>query len=169
MAYLVYRLDVRGEVERAVENATGRDLTIDGDVGCELLAGARLARAEIRRSPTSKADARRRSSPLDEIDIGVELRPLLDRQVVVRRLVLQRPQIALEVDSEGKPNWMLTPRARRPARRRRRGQPIPASISPARNLREVRVIDGEVSFYDARRGSGWVIGDADLSTAHHGA
>jgi uncharacterized protein involved in outer membrane biogenesis len=33
LAYLVLRLDVRGEVERAVENATGRDLTIAGDVG----------------------------------------------------------------------------------------------------------------------------------------
>jgi AsmA protein len=32
-------------------------------------------------------------------------------------------------------------------------------------LREVRTIDGEISFSDARRGSGWIVGDADIRTA----
>ncbi|QGZ94898.1 AsmA family protein [Terricaulis silvestris] len=163
LAYLVYRLDVRGEVERAVENATGRDLTINGDVGVSYwpVLGLRamdttLANVEGGRAPSFIS--------ADEIDIGVELRPLLDRQVVVRRLVLQRPQIALEVDAEGDPNWVLAPRAAPPGAPPTR--PTEPGIDIARtNLREVRVIDGEVSFYDARRGSGWVIGDADLSTA----
>lgn len=163
LAYLVYRLDVRGEVERAVENATGRDLTINGDVGVSYwpvlglrAMDATLANVEGGRAPSFIA--------ADEIDIGVELRPLLDRQVVVRRLVLQRPQIALEVDAEGDPNWVLTPRRAPPGTTPPR--PTDPGIDVARtNLREVRVVDGEVSFYDARRGSGWVIGDADLSTA----
>src|ERR1700754_3425495 len=109
LAYLVYRLDVRGEVERIVENATGRDVTIAGDVGVSYwpVLGLRaedttLANVEGGRAPAFIA--------ADEIDIGVELRPLLDRQVVVRRLVLQRPQIALEVNTDGEPNWILTPR-----------------------------------------------------------
>ena len=33
LTYLVLRLDVRGEIERNVEAATGRDLTINGAVG----------------------------------------------------------------------------------------------------------------------------------------
>lgn len=164
LAYLVYRLDVRGEVERIVENATGRDVVISGGVGVSYwpvlglrAMDATLANVEGGRAPSFIA--------ADEIDIGVELRPLLDRQVVVRRLVMQRPQIALEVDSEGKPNWILEPRRAPPGT-----TPPPPTGQPGidiarTNLREVRVIDGEVSFYDARRGSGWVIGDADLSTA----
>ena len=164
LAYLVYRLDVRGEVERAVENTTGRDLTINGDVGVSYwpVLGLRaldttLANVEGGRAPSFVA--------ADEIDIGVELRPLLNRQVVVRRLVLQRPRIALEVDAEGNPNWILTPR-REPPGTTPPPRPTSPGINLARtNLREVRVVDGEVSFYDARRGSGWVIGDADLSTA----
>ena len=146
-----------------MENATGRDLTINGDVGVSYwpVLGLRalditLANVEGGRAPAFISG--------DEIDIGVELRPLLDRQVVVRRLVLQRPQIALEVDSEGNPNWILAPRRAPPGTPPTR--PTDPGIDIARtNLREVRVIDGEVSFYDARRGSGWVIGDADLSTA----
>ncbi|MGQ0533491.1 MAG: AsmA family protein [Caulobacteraceae bacterium] len=162
LAYLVLRLDVRGEIERVVENATGRDLTINGNVGVSywpvlgLRAGdITLANVEGGRAPAFVA--------ADEIDVGVELRPLLDQQVNVRRLVLQRPKIALEVDAEGNPNWLLTPR---------RGEGPPPERPPdpgvdiARTtLREVRTSGGEVTFFDARNGTGWVVGDVDISTA----
>lgn len=162
LTYLVLRLDVRGEVERAVENATGRDLTISGDVGVSYwpVLGLRaqdvtLANVEGGRSPTFIA--------ADEIDIGVELRPLLDRQVNVRRLVLQRPRIALEVDAQGQPNWVLRPRvAPGPPPRGPREAPVDVART---TLREVRIMGGEVSFIDARRGAGWVIGDVEVSTA----
>ena len=163
LAYLVLRLDVRGEVERAVENATGRDLTIHGDVGVSYwpVLGLRALDATLANIEGGRAPA---FIAADEIDIGVELRPLLDRRVVVRRLVLRRPQIALEVDAEGQPNWLLQPRA---------GEAPPPTTPPPEpgvdvsqtSLREVRVIDGEVSFFDARHGAGWVIGDADIRTA----
>src|SRR5690606_1973186 len=99
----------------------------------------------------------------DEIDLGVELMPLLERRIVVRRLVFKRPRIALEVNSEGEPNWVLSPR--RPPTTGPT-PPSPPSVDVARtNLRELRMMNGEVSFYDARRGSGWLVGDADLRTA----
>jgi len=162
LAYLVLRLDVRGEVERAVESATGRDLTINGGVGVSYwpVLGLRarevaLANVEGGRAPALLA--------ADEIDIGVELRPLLDRQVNVRRLVFQRPRIALEVDQEGKPNWLLTPR--RPEGPPPQTPPDPGVDVSRTTLREVRTVDGEISYFDARRGAGWVVGDVDISTA----
>jgi AsmA protein len=162
LTYLVLRLDVRGEVERAVESATGRDLTVNGNVGVSywpvlgLRAGdVTLANVEGGRAPAFIA--------ADEIDIGVELRPLFDRQVNVRRLVFQRPRIALEVDAEGKPNWLLAPRP---------GEGPPPETPPEpgvdisrTTLREVRTVDGEVSFFDARRGAGWVVGEVNIKTA----
>ncbi len=160
--YLVSRLDVRAEVERAVESATGRDLTIAGDVGVAYwpVLGLRateitLANVEGGRAPAFVA--------AEEIDVGVEIRPLLNRRVVVQRLVLQRPQIALEIDAEGTPNWTMT---RAPPT----GPAPPASGEPGidvaqTRLREVRISDGEVSYFDARRSSGWVIGDVDMTTA----
>ncbi|MDZ4692408.1 AsmA family protein [Terricaulis sp.] len=164
LTWLVLRLDVRAEVERAVEAGTGRDVTIAGDVGVSYwpVLGLRahdvtLSNVEGGRAPSFIA--------ADEIDIGVEIRPLFDRQVVVRRLVLQHPQMALEVDAEGQTNWALTPvRADGPA--------PPPSTTPTQasrtTLREVRVMNGEVSYFDARNGSGWVVGDVDVSTAFDG-
>lgn len=162
LAYLVSRVDVRAEVERAVEEATGRDLTISGDVGVSFwpvlglqARDAALANVEGGRAPALAA--------MDEIDVGVEIGPLFSRRVVVRRLVLQRPRIALEVDEEGAPNWLLAPAPRTgPAP----GAPSEPSVDVERTrLREISINDGEVSFYDARRGSGWVIGEADLTSA----
>lgn len=164
LAYLVLRLDVRAEVERAVESATGRDVVIAGDVGVSYWPVLGLRAGEV---TLSNVEGGRAPSFIaaDEIDIGVELRPLLDRQVVVRRLVLQRPQIALEVNAEGRPNWLLAP-VRRPGGPPPTTRPSEPVVDVSRtSLREVRIADGEVSFFDARQGAGWVIGDVDLKTA----
>ncbi len=163
LTYLVLRLDVRGEIERNVEAATGRDLTINGAVGVSYwpVLGLKaqdvtLANVEGGRAPAFIA--------ADEIDIGVELRPLLDRQVNVRRLVFQRPRVALEVDAEGQPNWLL-----RPAPSTAPPPTTPPPEGPVdvqrTSLRSVRINDGEVSFFDARQGAGWVAGEVDITTA----
>lgn len=163
LTYLVLRLDVRGEIERNVEAATGRDLTINGAVGVSYwpVLGLKaqdvtLANVEGGRAPAFIA--------ADEIDIGVELRPLLDRQVNVRRLVFQRPRVALEVDVEGQPNWLLrpTPSTAPPPTTPPPEGPVDVQRT---SLRSVRINDGEVSFFDARQGAGWVAGDVDITTA----
>ncbi|MBY0568924.1 MAG: AsmA family protein [Hyphomonadaceae bacterium] len=165
LAYLVTRLDVRGEVERVVESATGRDLVINGNVGVSYwpVLGLRAEDATLSNVEGGRAPA---FITADEIDIGVEIGPLFERQVVVRRLVFQRPQINLEVNAEGEPNWVLEPRRAPPGT-----PPTPPTsgepgIDIARaNLREIRISDGAVSFFDARRGAGWQVGEVDLSSA----
>ncbi|HET9230081.1 MAG TPA: AsmA family protein, partial [Vitreimonas sp.] len=161
LAWLVSRVDVRAEIERAVENATGRDVVIAGNVGVIYwpVLGVRAGDVTIANVEGGHAPA---FIAAEDIDVGVELRPLLDRQIHVRRLVLQRPQISLEIDAQGQPNWVLTPRA----------QPGPTppgqpSVDVGRTeLRGIRINDGEVSYRDARGdGQGWAIGDVDLRTA----
>jgi AsmA protein len=165
---LVAQIDVRKEVERAVEGATGRQLTLNGDVGVSYwpvlglhAADASLANIEGGRAPALLTAV--------DIHVGVELWPLLRREVVVRELVLQQPRIFLEVDAEGQPNWMLaTPAAPAPP-------PAPApgganlpnrpAVEVARaSLRKLSIVDGEVNFHDARRASGWVVGNVDISS-----
>lgn len=161
LAWLVSRVDVRTEIERAVESATGRDVVIAGAVGVIYwpVLGVRAADVTIANVEGGRAPA---FVAADEIDVGVELRPLLNRQIHVRRLVLQRPRIALEVDAEGQPNWVLSPpTAQGPAAP---GQPPAVDVSRTR-LRGVSIRNGEVIYNDARRGEGWIIGDVDLNTA----
>ena len=166
LAYLVYRLDIKGEVERAVENATGRDLTINGDVGISYwpVLGFHAANDVLSNVAGGRAPA---FITADDIHIGVELAPLLNRQVVVRQLVLQRPRVALEVDAAGRPNWTLAPRVRAVAAPAATGAPpSPPIIDASRTtLRAIDITDGEVTYFDARHGSGWSVGNVDLHTA----
>jgi|CXWL01.1.fsa_nt_gi AsmA protein len=170
LAFLVSRVDVRAEVERAVESATGRELTIAGDVGVSYwpvlglhAAGASLANVQGGHAPALMT--------AEDIHVGVELGPLLNRQIVVRELVLQNPRIALEVDAEGKPNWILVPPpapnpAPTPAPRPAPDRPRDPGLDVERTtLREVRITGGEVRFTDARRGAGWLVGDVNLTTS----
>lgn len=163
LTYLVLRLDVRGEIERNVEAATGRDLTINGDVGVSYwpVLGLRAQDVSLANVEGGRAPA---FITADEIDIGVELRPLLDRQVNVRRLVFQRPRVALEVDASGQPNWLLRPRVSPtpPAPRPQPTEPVDVTRT---SLRSIRINDGEVSFFDARQGAGWVAGAVDITSA----
>lgn len=163
LAYLISRIDARPEIERIVEGATGRDLTIAGDVGVTFwpVLGLRaeqvaLANVEGGRAPAF-IDAR-------ELDIGVEIMPLFRREVIVRRLVLQHPRIALEVDAAGAPNWLLRPAAAPTPTPAPRGAPRGPTVART-SLQEIRISDGEASFFDARRGTGWVVGDIDTTTA----
>jgi AsmA protein len=56
---------------------------------------------------------------------------------------------------------LLTPRRGPPSER----PPAPGAQVSRTSLREVRTVDGEVSFFDARRGAGWIVGDTDIRTA----
>ena len=164
LTFLVLRLDVRGEIERNVEAATGRDLTINGSVGVSYWPVLGLKAQDV--TLANVAGGRAPSFiAADEIDIGVELQPLLHREANVRRLVFQRPRVALEVDANGQPNWLLRP----PVSTTAPTTPPPPSQNPVdasrTSLRSVRINDGEISFFDARQGAGWVAGEVDIATA----
>src|SRR5262245_29036741 len=82
--YLVSRLDIRAEIERAVEGATGRELAISGPVGVSFwpvlgLQADHVTLANVRGGRAASFLA------ADQIHIGVEIPPLLHREVVVRQ------------------------------------------------------------------------------------
>lgn len=159
--FLLSRLDMRAEVERAVEQATGRDLTIAGDVGVSFypVLGLRAENASLANVQGGRAPA---LASIEAIAIGVEIRPLVtSRTVEVRELRLTAPRIALEVDAQGRPNWALQP-ARAPGPPSSPGAP---RRETAFSLRQVEIRNGEVSYFDARRNAGWNVTAVNLDTA----
>lgn len=167
LAYLVSRIDVRAEIERAVEAATGRDFTIAGDAGVSYwpVLGVRAGDASLANVPGGRAPAFLTAA---DIHVGVELQPLLDRRIVVRQFVLQQPRVALEIDAAGQPNWVLGVRSSAPPT-----APAPTPQTPREptfdlgqtTLRAIRVDGGAVSYFDARGASGWSLTDVNLRTA----
>lgn len=95
---------LRAQIESQMESATGRDVTIAGDVGVSIIPSVELTLERV-----SIANAPGAADPnmveLGALRLKVGLFPLLGGELAVDEFVLDRPVIRLEVDAAGKPNW----------------------------------------------------------------
>jgi len=150
---------IREQATDALRDSTGRELIISGDTSLSVFPRISLnvSNATLSNPPGRDGDFAR----MDELDLGLELLPLLGGRVEVSRLVVTRPVISLEIDAAGVPNWFFTPPDAAPpagASQDGAGQPAPAPLSPAKSLPaieniqvgEMRLIDGSVTFSDLR-------------------
>jgi AsmA protein len=152
-------------VDRVValtKQATGRDLTIKGKISFSL-----LPRVALEASDVSFSNAPGMSTP-DMATIGklqIEVRPLalLSGDLVIDRFVIVDPHIALEVDKAGRPNWQFAqPAGSATGAPAAAAQPTsatgakPAASSSAAfeqlHLGDVRLVNGAVTYLDARTG-----------------
>ncbi|WP_192499029.1 AsmA family protein [Skermanella pratensis] len=99
-----YKVDI---AER-ISAATGRAVTLDGDIDLALLprptlsvAGARLASLPGAVEPDM--------ARLRKLDVRVAFMPLLSGRIQVQSIALIEPVIALEVMRDGRRNWEFTP------------------------------------------------------------
>ncbi len=150
---------IRDRVIAEVKTATGRDLAIDGPVALSVFPAAAVELSDVSLSNAPGSD-RESMLTLGQLDIEVALWPLLSEQIVIERLILREPVIALEIDEAGRGNWVFDAPGADAA-----GAPAPASgssdagsgsgeglgLSDLR-LGEVGVIDGTISFVDRRSG-----------------
>lgn len=154
----------RDEILKAAKDATGRELTIEGDIGLTLfpVLGVKVEGVTLANAPGFSAPHVARMKALDA---GVRLWPLLKGRVEITRFVLVEPQIALEVDRAGKNNWTFdTGEAA--------GAPAPAAAGAKEgagleglSLGTLRLVDGRVSYANAQSGERWEATDINLTVA----
>ena len=89
-----------------VRKATGRELTIAGDVGFALLPNLTLALSDVRFANVPNA-AQPVMLALEQLDLSLKLIPLLGGNIEIDQFVLTRPQIHLEIDAHNNPNWLF--------------------------------------------------------------
>ncbi|MFA5899627.1 MAG: AsmA family protein [Hyphomicrobium sp.] len=106
---------IRREIVARVKAETGRDLNIAGPVSFTLFPslGLRLNAVSLSSPPSMGGAPLVRAA---SFDVGVQLLPLLRRQIVVDRVVLNEPVFSLHVDAEGHRNWDMAAAARLPIR-----------------------------------------------------
>src|SRR5918996_609202 len=141
------------QIAREVEGATGRKLTIDGPLRFTILPqlGLEAQQVTLANRPGAASPTMVR---LKALEVELKVWPLLHGTLEVDRFVLVEPEIDLEVDAQGQPNWQLGgPPADRPAQppaqREEPAQPAPSGpggIDEASGgmLREVRLGDVRV-------------------------
>ena len=163
----------RAQVTSLIENATGREFRIDGPIKFDLLPDLALSAADVSFANATGGVATQMAR-LKSLEIKIRLRPLLSGRIEITGFVLDQPEIALEVDKKGRPNWRLG-EAEAPA-----AQPGPEAAQSAHGIGDlIELLDrfhltgfvirnGSASFYDARDGEQWHADGIDVKFAMAG-
>jgi AsmA protein len=158
----------KGKIVALVKQQTGRDLRINGPIRFSLLPSIALEANDVSLSNAPGASVPNMIQ-LKTLAIAVKLFPLLHGAVEVERFKLVQPAITLEVDKEGRPNWVFKPTtpAATPA------QPTAPGTAPAGtadnsrisdvSLGEVSIVDGQASYLDQRNGEKRLLGDINMT------
>ncbi|MGP1393912.1 MAG: AsmA family protein [Inquilinaceae bacterium] len=171
---------VKQRVVAEVERRTGRAFAIDGPVQLSLLPSVTVSLEDVSlaNATGSRAEA---MIELGQLDLEVALFPLFSRELEIQRLILREPVIALEIDEEGRPNWMRYSVAGEPqgmlfadpdaadaavadpATETADGDAAPALAGLT--LGDLGIVDGQVTYYNAVTGERIDVADIDVSVA----
>ena len=140
------------QIAERTREATGRELTIGGELSLSL-----LPRFELRAGDVAFANAPGASEPematLKELVLRLQVLPLLALDVKIDSFVLVEPVIHLEVDQAGRPNWQfdVAPAAKAEAKAEKAEDGKGPGLAEL-SLGDVRLENGLVTYRDARSG-----------------
>ena len=149
----------KNEILAQVEKATGREARIDGDFGISLFPTVKFTAGKfsLANAKGGKAD---KMVSIEELNVQVVILSLISGNVVIDSFVLDKPVINLEVDVQGRPNWVFTPVAGADAGK---AAPEKKDAAPAKagggsgglgisglKLGDVRLVDGRIAYSDAK-------------------
>ncbi len=151
------------EAVARVKALTGRDLTIAGDVHVSLWPdiGVRLEKAALS-NPPGYNDAQ--MLEVDSLVAEVALLPLLHGDLRVKRFVLDKPVIHLEIAANGVPNWEFSKQAVQAETNTGAAAPASNALPPVL-LGKMKIKNGEFTYRDRRSGKVVTASGMDLDVA----
>lgn len=144
--------DYRAEIATEVRKATGRKLTIEGNIDVALLPAPKLSVAKVRLANLDgarDADMMR----LEALDVRIAFWPLLSGKVVVSSVSLRGADIALEALADGRTNWQFAPEGAGASVSGTDAADSGDDVARAVRLEQVIVSGGRVSYRDSRNGT----------------
>lgn len=121
------------EIERQVEAATERKLDIAGDFSFSLFPALGFSAEEVTLSNPEGFETEAPFLAAKRVVFAVALMPLLQRDVQIRRLYLEEPQLALVALADGRVNWEFPVKEDQPE-------------LPSLRLEDMRVENGRLTF-----------------------
>ena len=112
------------EIAERVKAATGRDITIGGDIKLAVLPAPTLAVHDVALANIPGAQDPNMAS-LKALDVRVALGPLLEGRISVESIALVEPMISLEVMKDGRRNWDFAAAREKPP-----GEAAPSVAAP---------------------------------------
>jgi AsmA protein len=159
----------KNQIAQAAKDATGRDLSIQGDMRLSLLPRLELEAEDVSFANAPGA-AQTDMARLKKLRVQLQIFPLLTGEVRVDSFVLVEPIIHLEVDKNGRTNWQFadagTAATGTTGTTTAPSQPRggPGEI-PEISLGDVRLVDGLVTYADARSGQSMEISAINMTVS----
>jgi len=97
--------DYRDDITTAVQDATGRELSIEGDLSLSLFPWLGLSLGETRLSNAAGEDTEKDFARVESVDINVKLLPLLQQRIEMKTLHLRGLRVNLSRTADGRSNW----------------------------------------------------------------
>jgi len=151
-----------------VRAATGRELVLTGDISPSFWPVLGVRTGPVTLSNADWAEAPEMISAA-AAEIGVELMPLISGEIKVTTLRLVDPVVALEIDRDGRANWIFddgsVPQGGTSSGTSSGGS---ARELPKISLPEAVISNGRISFRDARSGQTIELAALDLTAGLEG-
>lgn len=149
--------DHKAEIIAAVRDATGRELTIDGDIGLKLLPAPALSVRELRlaglpATPNTPNTGAADMLTLKALDVRVALAPLMSGDIQVTSVRLIEPLLILEVLPDGRANWQFEKPGGAAATTTAAAAGSPGTADTAFSLDKLAVEDAVVIYRDTGAG-----------------
>lgn len=147
---------IRAEVVAQVKAATGRDLTIDGKVAVSAFPSLSVQVNSVALSNPPGFQGKEMVR-LGALDLRLKLLPILSGKVEVDSFVLVDPVINLEVDRQGRGNWLFdtakTDGKPAESKSESKGEAGGGAALSDLSLGQVRIDNGKLSYVDAKAGT----------------
>jgi AsmA protein len=157
------------EIAAQVKNATGRDLVIGGAMSARLFPAIGIT-VENASLSNPEGFSEKQMLQVEKLALEVELMPLFSKQIRVKRFVLEKPVINLEVNAAGIPNWQFSspqaPAASEAAQETsgKKADTLLAGLV----LGDIKISDGKISYRDQQTKKSYALSDVNLKTAFAG-
>ncbi|MBK1696991.1 AsmA family protein [Rhodovibrio salinarum] len=162
------------QIARQVEAATGRQITIEGDLSLSILPRTQVTANQVQFANAAWADAPQMAE-LEQLQVRVNPFALLSSQLEIESFVLQQPVIHLAKNAQGEVNWQFEGSGQASGEPTGGDQPARdtgtggggSGTGPLQDitLNDVRLVDGTVTYRDAQTGQTTEITDVNMTVS----
>jgi uncharacterized protein involved in outer membrane biogenesis len=141
----------RGTIAEQVKQATGRDLTINGDLKLALGLSPAVAVNDVTFA-NAPWGSRPHMAQVKRFEVQVELLPLVFGNINVKRIVLNDADILLETDKDGRGNWEFVADAAKDAAAPKPQEPAEKGATRLPAVNEVDIRNARLTYRDGKTG-----------------